>query len=378
MLNNNKILLISNIPTPYRVPLLNHLNTLFRDHGYHFFVLFSSRSSDRRKWKIDSSDMHFDHSFLMDNLKNGTYSSIFGYKNLTKFIKNTQPAVCITNGFSVATLYLWFLSLYKPIKYIIWSGDILTKGRKVNFLRTFYRKIITRRASTYIAYGTMAKKYLKSLGAKPEKIFIGINTVETEYFATSTSTYKSNKSKDNIKRILFIGYLTNGKRLDLMLKAFSELLKVRNDIIFDIVGDGPHKSILLELTNNLRINDNVVFHGYQQRENLPQFLSSADCFVFPSEYDIWGLVLNESMAAGVPCISSIHAGATHDLINDGENGFAVDFSDIQNVVSKICILFQDEVLAKSISINAQNTIQRRASIPKSAAGFLDAVESLNS
>lgn len=51
------------------------------------------------------------------------------------------------------------------------------------------------------------------------------------------------------------------------------------------------------------------------------------CFLFQTDFDIWDLVLVEAMSAGLPCISSIHAGATHDLIKDGVTGFAMNLSE---------------------------------------------------
>lgn len=107
--------------------------------------------------------------------------AIFTYYGLLRAVYNEKPDLIIVAGFSIATIKLWFFSFFKRIPYIIWSGDIKRKSQRVSFIRTIQRKILVKRASGFISYGTKAKEYLVSLGAGEEDISIGINTVDTEY-----------------------------------------------------------------------------------------------------------------------------------------------------------------------------------------------------
>jgi glycosyltransferase involved in cell wall biosynthesis len=61
----------------------------------------------------------------------------------------------------------------------------------------------------------------------------------------------------------------------------------------------------------------------------------ADVFVFPSENEPWGLVLNEVMCAGLPVVASREIGAVPDLVHHGVNGFTYDAGDIDQLSSAL-------------------------------------------
>jgi glycosyltransferase involved in cell wall biosynthesis len=117
----------------------------------------------------------------------------------------------------------------------------------------------------------------------------------------------------------------------------------------------------------------VLFHGYKQKNDLPYFFAKADLFLFPTKFDIWGLVLNEAMSAGLPCLASLHAGAVHDLITENVTGFKVDFDLTEKVTRQIDFLLSNHDEARRVGTNAENFILEHASINKSTEGFLKAI-----
>ncbi len=368
-----KVLLITNIPTPYRIPLFNELNMQFQKRNIRLKVIFSALTYPRRNWKIDMSQCKFEYVILKSkkNISMDAERTIFIYAGLMKLIKMENPEVIITSGFSLATLKVWFLSLYYPINYIIWSGCITGGKDSESFLRKMQRKILISRAAGFIAYGTLAKKYLISLGASPNRIDIAINTVDLDYY----KEIHFNNNQDNYKKeIIFVGQFVERKRVDLLFYTVKTLLNKRSDFVLKLVGEGPEYQNLKILANKLEIEDFVSFEGYKQKDQIRKYFSKADCFLFPSEYDIWGLVLVEAMASGLPCVASTGAGAAHDLIRDGVTGFAMDFKEVEKVAEKIDWIFRHPNLSKKIGENAQLFVSEDVSLEKSASGFLNAVE----
>ena len=120
----------------------------------------------------------------------------------------------------------------------------------------------------------------------------------------------------------------------------------------------------------------MTFEGFRQKSEVVEHLDRASCFLFPSEFDIWGLVLNEAMAAGLPCLASIHAGATADLIVDGVTRFAVDFIDSRKVSDLVEWILDNPREAKLIGDKASAFISEQATIQKSAVGFVGAISRL--
>jgi len=375
--NLNKVFLITNIPTPYRIPLFNELDKQLEEKGLKLKVIFGSLGYRHRKWEIDLSECKFDFKILPSQcvaLFNHE-KVLFTYRGLLRLIKKENPKIIISNAFSIATTKIWLYSWFRRIRYIIWSGAIESKKRPDSKLRKIQRKLLIKRAAGFIAYGKKAKEYLINLGASPEGIEIGINTVDHNFFCEKVKKVRAGLDiTNNPKNLLFVGHLIKRKRPNLLLELAEILAKKRRDFILKIVGDGPEKKNLVRLADRLGISEFVTFEGYKQKEELIPYYAEADCFLFPSEHDVWGLVLAEAMAAGLPCIATLHAGATCDLILNGITGFAVDFENTTEVVRKIEMILDNGRYARSIGKEASRFIAEHANLSDCARGFIRAIE----
>jgi len=374
-----KIFIITNIPTPYRIPLFNELNTRFKNDGLELLVIFGAKNYPRRKWVVDPSDYQFTYKILPTKQIGFSDSEkySFTYKGLINLIIQEKPFLIITNGFSIATMKIWFISWFTPLKYIIWSGDIYNKQRHTSFLKKLYRKTLINKASGFVAYGLKAKQYLISLGVDRENIHIGINTVDTKYYKNEVSKLREKtKTRSNKKHLLYIGALSPRKNVLKLLNVLRVLLKSRSDLILDIIGDGNDFMRLKKYIQDHKMDEYVKFHGFKQKSELPMFMAQSDCFLFQTDFDIWGLVLNEAMAAGLPCIASIKAGSTYDLIRNGVTGFSVDFSNTEEVIDTINFVLNNREVALKIGVNAKDFISQSASLKNSGDGFVKAVKSI--
>ena len=74
--------------------------------------------------------------------------------------------------------------------------------------------------------------------------------------------------------------------------------------------------------------DNVHFVGFQKKEALANYYMAADLLVLPTQSDVWGLVINEAMACGLPVLTTPYAGA-RELIKEGETGYLFDVQNPQ-------------------------------------------------
>ncbi|MBI5848253.1 MAG: glycosyltransferase family 4 protein [Nitrospirae bacterium] len=231
-----------------------------------------------------------------------------------------------------------------------------------------------KRASAFIAYGTNARDYLLSSGADPNRIWISINTVDTEYF--KEETVKLRKLRATVtrkKRLIYIGELSPRKNVVKVLDVVKALAISRDDFLLDIVGDGEERLRLEKYVIDNNLAKFVIFHGHKQKADMPALLACADCFLFQTDFDIWGLVLVEAMAAGLPCLSSVNAGATYDLIDDGVTGFAVDFAETEKIAKKINWIMDNPEEAHQIGETACKWACEKASLFEAARGFVSAI-----
>jgi glycosyltransferase involved in cell wall biosynthesis len=375
---NQKILLVTNIPTPYRIPLFDEIADALREGGSSLKVVFGAQGYRRRRWVVDLSKSRFDYVILHSRpfYWGNHEKAVFAYSGLLGLIRREKPDVIVSSGFSIATLKVWLHSWVSAVPYLIWSGDILNDGRRLR-LRTIQRSFLIRRAAGFIAYGTRAKEYLVSLGADPSRIATSINTVDIAFMrdrARQASAAKP-RSSDSKRHLLSVGYLSPQKNIIKLLNVIEVLSSLRHDFVLDVVGDGDDRGRLEEHVRRCGLEQYVMFHGFKQRNELPGYFALADCFLFQTDFDIWGLVLNEAMAAALPCIVSVHAGAASDLVEQGRNGFVMDFADAGPVAEKIDWLLNHPDDARLLGENARRFIENHADLKSSARSFLRALES---
>ncbi|UCC68007.1 MAG: glycosyltransferase, partial [Armatimonadota bacterium] len=125
--------------------------------------------------------------------------------------------------------------------------------------------------------------------------------------------------------LLYVGRLTKEKRLDLLLRAVARLRRT-HEFRLCVVGSGPMEGSLRRLAQRLGISDRVIFCGSVPHEQMADYYSAADIFVFPSPTDTMGLVLVEAMSAGLPCVAVGKYGPG-EVVIDGETGFVVPFDE---------------------------------------------------
>ena len=377
---DNTILVITNIPTPYRIPLFNELDRLLDENGMKLKLVFAALGYSRRKWRIDMGECRFDYEVLRSRAFRfkGSESMSFTYPGIFALLRRERPLLTFVTGYSPATVKLWLRNLFVPTPYVIWSGAIENQHRPTSHIRRLQRRLLVRSAVGCVVYGSRAKSYLEALGASADKISIAINTVDTEFYRTESVKCRTHRPKQDPKVLIFLGNIARGKRLDLVFRAIKLLSKERADFVLWLVGEGPERRNLEELAKKLGISEIVHFKGFKQKPEIPRLLGEADCFLFPSEYDVWGLAVVEAMAAGLPCMSSVRAGATDDLIDDGVTGFIVDFEDSQAVAEKIGWVLDNPEKARAMGDAAAKFIAENVSLRRSAEGFLQAIEKARS
>jgi len=125
-----------------------------------------------------------------------------------------------------------------------------------------------------------------------------------------------------------------------------------------LVGDGPLKSELVQLVEELQVSGHVDFVGSVSHDHLPRYLHEADVFVRPSISEGLGSAFLEAMAARVPVVAS-PVGGIVDFLKDGETGLACDPADPENIAVQIIRILTDEPLRRSIIERAFSMVRER-------------------
>lgn len=125
--------------------------------------------------------------------------------------------------------------------------------------------------------------------------------VDFALFGNQTRRFLLKDSRESIK-IVSVGRLVWEKRFDLGVLAVSELVKLGIPITYTIVGDGPLRTTLMDLVQNLSLEDSVTFLGW--RDDIPDLLRNTDIFFHLSQTESYGQVLMEARLSGTPVFTS--------------------------------------------------------------------------
>ena len=192
-------------------------------------------------------------------------------------------------------------------------------------------------ANQWLSTGVYTTKYLVHYGAKEEHVLhYPFSSLYEKDILESVPTQEEKKAFREMlgieekHMILAIGQFIHRKGFDVLMHAAKEL---NRDIGIYIVG-GETTEEYRKLREDLDL-PNIHFLGFQKKDRLALMYKAADLFVLPTREDIWGLVINEALAYGLPTITTDRCVAGLELIEDGVNGYVVPVGDEKVLAEKI-------------------------------------------
>jgi glycosyltransferase involved in cell wall biosynthesis len=154
---------------------------------------------------------------------------------------------------------------------------------------------------------------------------------------------------------IVVGHLSTlkqGKRPFDIISSAEIVLRAHPDIVYLIVGDGPCRNEMEELSRRKGIAANVRYVGEIDHQQVPQYLNLADIVLLPSEREGFPLVYRETQACGrVLLVSDIPA--AKEAIVDRETGLLFRLGDIDDLAAKTLALAQDPLLRQQIGRKAR-------------------------
>ena len=229
---------------------------------------------------------------------------------------------------------------------------------------------------------SLQEKLVEHFPEYSTKIQVICNGIEQAFFDAGNGTYVAETDKEASPapvRLLYVGNLTAGKGVDVILKAAASL-PVEN-WLFDIIGDGPERGALEEYCQKQGLEVKVTFHGSAPPEDIPSLMAGADVFVFASFAEGRPNVVLEAMAVGLPIIAGAIP-AVSDLIEHGQQGFLFPPGDVEALVEYMTLLINDSAARQKLGGRARDYLASLGlSWPESARAYaslyteIEAVES---
>ncbi len=231
-------------------------------------------------------------------------------------------------------------------------------GKNKGFFGMIIEKMVSKVSGNNIAVSDWTKKRLETLGTPEKKIAVIPNGIDLKRISDiePEGDWASAEAEKKIYDVIFAGRLIKEKNVDVLIKALALLKPTFPKIKCCVVGDGPEKNSLVELSKKMRVYENIEFAGFQEYRELIGKIKASKMLVLPSSREGFGMVVIEAFACGVP-VATVNEkyNAAQSLVEDGLDGFIVVLGD-REIAESI-----KKVIKKEVSYNKfSNIVLRKA------------------
>lgn len=345
-----KLLFVTNFASPYRVDFCNELG-----RTYDLTVAYERQKlSDRDdRWTGDTS-RRFAEVYL--ELKPRGTSESAGFA-IAQYIRDNAFDMVLFSGYaSPAVIVAILYCKLRRIPYCIeFDGGF---NKRDSLPKRCLKKVLVSSAKGLFITCRDLNEYLRDLGVPTNKLykypFSSVKRSEILPQVPSAAEKQTLKAKLGIgeeKVVVAVGQFIYRKGYDVLLDALRAL---DSEVGVYIIGGTPTPEYLA-MKENYSL-EQVHFVDFMDKERLRLWYQAADLLVHPTREDIWGLVVNEAMACGLPVISTDRCIAALELIRNGENGYVVPVEDAEALAEKMQAVMGDHALRAAMSECSLRTI----------------------
>ncbi len=349
------LVVIETHPIQYHAPVYRALAGLY---GVPVTVIYGSDFSVN-----GYLDAEFGASFAWDTDLLSGYKSVFlsevsregargleeiSTRGLRAAMREVAPKVVLLVGYSPrfhrAGLYQASRAGYP----VLFRGETTDHAVRRGVMKAWVRDRVLgwlyRWCARLLYVGQRSREHFRRLGVPEEKLIFSPYGVDTRTFHPGEQGRSRHRASvrrnlgiaDHETVVLFSGKLVSRKAPDLLVQAVRRLNpELRERIVILFMGDGELRSILERLAQAppaLRVS----FLGFQNQTHLSRYYHCADVLVLPSRHsETWGLVVNEALHHGLPCVVSKDVGCAPDLIEPGVTGQLFDTGSDESLASAL-------------------------------------------
>ena len=207
---------------------------------------------------------------------------------------------------------------------------------------------IYREAQTVICISEKVRERLRDAPSNTKVIYNGVNA----------SIFSPGEEQKAPLVVLSVGNLIPIKGYALLLRAFARMLPFVPGCELEIIGEGPERSALVRLSEQLGISACVRFLGRKSRVYVSRAMQRCAVFALPSEYEGLGCVYLEAMASGKPAIACEGQGID-EIIEHGSSGWLVPPRGEAQLSDALRILLQNQDFRSRLGNAARNAVLQR-------------------
>lgn len=349
-----RVLFIFNHPAPYKVRLFNEL----AKHVEVTALFERSRNADRNPLFYEEGKPKF-KIVLIKGLAFGNENHLS--LGIVKHLKANDYDLVIMNGWHTFSEMLALRYLKKHRKsYVFYINGGIIRAKEPYLLKAI-KKYFIANADAYMSPDNNSNNYLVHYGADAKKIFnypyatiSNGDILSSPFTSEEKSILRKKLHVEAAKLFVACGQFIPRKNHRRLIEHWR---KAPKDHVLLLIGGGKEKRGYENLLQKYNLQ-NVQIINYVTKDILFEYFRSADICLFPTKEDIYGHVVNEAFSQGLPVIASHHANSALHLIEDGVNGYLIDFEDDDQITTTILkVLSSPEMPLESLKTAQNNTIE---------------------
>jgi glycosyltransferase involved in cell wall biosynthesis len=258
-------------------------------------------------------------------------------------VARTRPDVVVITGWYSITLVRALRACRRLRVPVLYRGDTHWLSAPRGWRRAVWLAktwLLLRQFAGFLSPGLRVDEYLRRFGVPDYRVFRVPHGVDNELFARTAAPYL-----DPVRRaaarlewgiaedafvVLTVGKLVPSKR---HLDVVSAVARLGRGATLLVVGSGPLTSRVA--AEAARLGVIAKFVGFLNQTEIGKAYAVADCLALSSDFETWGLVVNEALATGLPAVVSDTVGCSPDLVRDGETGYLYPLGDIEALVARL-------------------------------------------
>ena len=239
----------------------------------------------------------------------------------------------------------------------------------------FPNRLLTPLSDGFIGVAQAHGAYLAAAeGCPARKVFVIPNGVDVNAFKPSAPNEGLRAAlglPPQAPLALIVAALRPEKNHELFLQAVARVTRQLPEARFLLVGDGPRRSALEELSRSLGIQDRVLFLG--TRSDIPQLLSIADVLVLSSHMEANPVSILEALACGKPVVAP-RVGSIPETIEDGMNGYLFPAGDEAQLAARLGHLLECPEQARRMGAIGRERVVAHWSLERMVEGYQDLID----
>ncbi|EHA62374.1 glycosyltransferase family 4 protein [Synechococcus sp. WH 8016] len=290
-------------------------------------VLETRPESQEYPWKFQAEAFYGLHQLSGQPTPEADAACSVLDQQLDALLDRLRPKVVISVGWADRAYQRLLIACHKRRIPVALVSDSRQRDKPRDGGKEWLKRQLLRGYSSAFVAGRESYAYLIKLGFPSDLICQPWDVVDNDLFAAVSTQHVSEPSTR--PHFLCVSRFVKKKNHRGLLAAFAAYQRQGGAWGLRLIGSGPLERELRHAISQLPHPDSVTLQLFQQLSDLTASYAQASAFVLASSTDQWGLVVNEAMAAGLPCLVSIYCGCAVDLIDHGRTGWSFDPRDPQ-------------------------------------------------